>query len=194
MSSRSSQPSTSGLGRQFSSPKRPRDKRKTQTIVSIPGQPELHEKYLAQLKDLLENKRPVEKTPSLADIPSNQDISTEHENNTSLQAPPDDFEVIDFTVESNADEPQLVEPPAKKRRTQPDISTDRAYARWKTVLPQLVAQYLRYHARTLGKRLEGIPQALSLCTRDACAQKSSRILCLFFDRKSIKNINTVFPI
>jgi hypothetical protein len=185
---RSSQPSTSGLGRHFSSPKRPRDKRKTQSLVSIPGQREQHEQYLAQLRDLLENKQPAQEAPSLnVQVPT----ASEHVNDMlSLQAPPDDPEEIAFTVYTSGDEPQPAELPTKKRRIQPDASTERAYTRWKSVLPNLVTPYLRYHAHTLGKRLEDIPQTLSLCTHAECARKSSRILCLLFDRKSTDNINT----
>jgi hypothetical protein len=78
-------PSTSGLGRHFSSPKRPRDKRKTQSLVSIPGQREQHEQYLAQLRDLLENKQPAQEAPSLnVQVPT----ASEHVNDMlSLQAP-----------------------------------------------------------------------------------------------------------
>ena len=184
---RSSQPSTSGLGRHFSSPKRPRDKRKTQSIVSIPGQREQHERYLAQLRDLLENKQPAQEAPSLdVQVPT----ASEHVNDMFLQAPPDDSEAMGFTVDTSGDELQPAELPTKKRRIQPDASTERAYTRWKSVLPNLVMPYLRYHARTLGKRLEDVPQTLSLCTHAECARKSSRILCLFFDRKSTDNINT----
>ena len=107
-----------------------------------------------------------------------------------LQAPPDDSEAMGFTIDTSGDELQPAELPTKKRRIQPDASTKHAYTRWKSVLPNLVMPYLRYHAHTLGKQLEDVPQTLSLCTHAECARKSSRILCLFFDRKSTDNINT----
>ena len=87
----------------------------------------------------------------------------------SLQAPPNDSEVIGFTIYTSGDEPQPAELPTKKRQIQPDTLTERAYTRWKSVLPNLVTPYLRYHTHTLGKQLEDIPQTLSLCTHAECA-------------------------
>lgn len=66
----SSQPLISGLGQHFSSPRWPQDKRKTQSIVLIPGQCEWYEWYLAQLRNLLKNKQLAQEVPSLNVTPT----------------------------------------------------------------------------------------------------------------------------
>ncbi|KIK77681.1 hypothetical protein PAXRUDRAFT_17336 [Paxillus rubicundulus Ve08.2h10] len=66
-------------------------------------------------------------------------------------------------------------------RIHPDLPAEQLYGSWKVLIPTLVAPFLQYTARTLGKPLGAISSMISLCNEPACEQKRTKILCLLFD-------------
>ncbi|KAF8430674.1 hypothetical protein L210DRAFT_3417312 [Boletus edulis BED1] len=69
-----------------------------------------------------------------------------------------------------------------KRRILPDLRAQRLCSSWRAVIPTVIAPYLSYASRTLGKPLPPTTGSFSLCNRENCTQKSTNILCLLFDR------------
>ncbi|KAF8439952.1 hypothetical protein L210DRAFT_857438, partial [Boletus edulis BED1] len=47
----------------------------------------------------------------------------------------------------------------------------RLYHSWKSLIPTIVAPYLNYISRTLGKPLPASPRSISLCRHNDCACK-----------------------
>ncbi|KAH0826481.1 hypothetical protein J3R83DRAFT_5484 [Lanmaoa asiatica] len=188
---RRAQPSTSGLGRHFASPKRPRDKNKTCRLVSIPGQSARHQRNLARLEELLNMNRPGSQQLERLDTSSQPAVST-----TQMQ---DDVNFLMHEMDESdhlsrydhAQEPldtDKFQPPCQtstgtSRYTQAERA-QRLYAKWKELLPLLVVPYVQYTARTLGKPLEVFNNHISFCQSADCEPKQSRILCLMFDREA----------
>ena len=71
---------------------------------------------------------------------------------------------------------------ASQRRILPDPPMQRLYTSWKRVIPTLVMLYQHYTSRTLAKPPSIPPTTLSLCNQATCSRKTSKLLCLFFDR------------
>ncbi|KIJ20745.1 hypothetical protein PAXINDRAFT_37953, partial [Paxillus involutus ATCC 200175] len=63
----------------------------------------------------------------------------------------------------------------------PDLPAEWLYGSWKVLIPTLVAPFLQYTARTLGKPLGAISSMISLCNEPMCEQKRTKILCLLFN-------------
>ncbi|KAG6376559.1 hypothetical protein JVT61DRAFT_1535 [Boletus reticuloceps] len=175
------QPFAKGLGLHFKSPTHPRDKRKTQTLVHIAGQDVKRRCLIERLQKLQAN------SPSHADQADAADTAS----------PPHDFEVTDQDFHpadvwdydkepADADNPlDNDHPPVPKHRILPDQSAQHLYHSWKSLIPTIVPLYLSYVPRTLGNPLQASLRLLSVCHRDDCTPKTTSILALFFDRKSI---------
>jgi len=161
-------PSTTlGMGQQFSSPKKRRDKRKTQTSVTIPGQSAKRQRLLQQLNDLFDHK-------SSSPPPSG------------TNSPPPEEDVADTldgtqTIEHPADEPT----PERDTRnySAPSMAVGRLYDSWTTVIPTIIEPFLQYLTETIGKPLTSHDDPLFGChATGTCELKRSSLLCLYFDR------------
>lgn len=173
---RAAQLTSSGLGIHFSSPRKPRDKRKTQVIVELPGQKAKQRKLLAKMANLMD-------TSSVQEEKHPETVTLEPDTE-SADAWEDVFQDNDaLPVTESTDNCPPCSQPTPSRRTQPDLTSTRLYDSWKSLIPTLVTVLLEYTARTLGAPLQRTPLGLSLCRSHTCAQKRSSIVCLFFDRK-----------
>ncbi|KAG2739058.1 hypothetical protein P692DRAFT_20756820 [Suillus brevipes Sb2] len=168
----------SGLGQHFVSPRKARDKRKTQTLVALPGAQLKRRHLLAQMQRLM-------------DPTSSQTVCSPR---TTLGSPsgeaddmniPNDFDFAgaeDQTSEEVFSERRTdIEASPRKRRILPDKSTDTLYANWQKLVPTLIDPQLSYYARTLGQALEKTHDVISACGTHTCAYKRTNMLCLFFD-------------
>ncbi|KAG1786214.1 uncharacterized protein HD556DRAFT_1449950 [Suillus plorans] len=136
---------SSGLGTHCSSPRKLRDKRKTQVLVEVPGQKAKQRQLLTKMASLLAGSvKPKETSPVLAEMEADTAVLEENAN----EAWEDILEPHDNCS------PQPASQSTASRRTQPDLTSTRLYDSWKTLIPTLVETQLDYTARTLGAPLE----------------------------------------
>jgi hypothetical protein len=155
--SRGAQNVSSGLGHHFVSPKKPRDKNKTQKIIELPGVAAKRRRLLTQMEQLMNPE-------------SKKNTNSVHiEEVTEIISNSDDFDVnmaeipvpdLDIPAESPSTTP-LEE--SRKRRVVPDKSMEMLYDSWKALIPSLIDPYLKYSARTLATALTISPNTISAC-------------------------------
>ncbi|KAG1769148.1 hypothetical protein EDD22DRAFT_771437 [Suillus occidentalis] len=169
----------SGLGQHFVSLRKARDKRKTQTLVALPGA-ELKRRHL-----LTQMQRLMDPTSSQTVCSPRTRLGSPSGGSNNINISND----FDFTgaedqmlEEVSSDMRTDIETSPRKRRILPDKSTDALYANWQKLIPTLIDPQLSYHARTLGQALEKTHDVISACGTDTCAHKRTNLLCLFFDR------------
>ncbi|KAG1889816.1 uncharacterized protein F5891DRAFT_987159 [Suillus fuscotomentosus] len=174
---RAAQLTTSGLGAQFVSPRKPRNKLKTQTLVELPGQKAKQDKLQAKLAALLAGK------PTSSSEPTTTSTSPDIEN-TPADAYEDSFienEVFPLIQPDESVPPLNTSECIKSHRILPDVAAARLYDTWKTLIPTLVDVQLGYTQRTVGKILERPSTVLSACRSQKCAQRRTTLIGLFFD-------------
>ncbi|KAG2356993.1 hypothetical protein BDR07DRAFT_1491177 [Suillus spraguei] len=165
--------SNQGLGKHFVSPCKSQDKRKTQTLVNIPGM-DIKRRKLALRMEALVNASSTEPTTALAlDLTSsNIDMTIDRLNNNSNK----------WVYESDHDKPELQDPPFPNQcdRTQPiesqcrilpDKTSQKLYGNWMEVIPTLIEPLLAYPylARMFGQPLEKSHSIISTCITSSCA-------------------------
>ena len=165
---RAALPSTTrGLGQHFTSPKKKKNTRKTQTLVPFPGQAKKRQRLLDRLNNLLNHKVVHEPAGCETNLATAPEVSTP------------ETETIGFMDVEEADdhEPTEHSPPMQHARV------DHLFSHWKSVIPTMARPYLEYLGETLGKPLPRHASLLSACLRD-CDKRSTNITCLYFDCKS----------
>jgi hypothetical protein len=181
---RNAQLVSSGLGRHFVSPRKPRDKKKTQTVVNLPGADAKRRRILTAMEELMNPQHQA--STSMPPNPYSLPIANQ---------PPDsgddmiiyDVEMLDLPVEP---EPALKPEEAQaKRRISPDKSADSLYSSWSTLIPTLVDAQIKYSARTHGKPFQNPHEVISACATLRCTPKRMSLICLFFDRKFLTIYN-----
>ncbi|KAG1836027.1 hypothetical protein C8R48DRAFT_783020 [Suillus tomentosus] len=165
---------SSGLGHHFVSPKKPRDKKKTQKHVELPGAQAKHRQLLARMQQLI---NPEPKQSKVHAVDAVETVSDTSQTDALAKIPDPDFE-----IPSEPPSDILVEKSLVKHRILPDKATDSSYSSWKTLIPFLVEPHLKYSAQTLATALEITPKVISACATLSCPQKRTSIACLFFDR------------
>ena len=156
-------PSTTlGMGQHFSSPKRRRNKRKTQTQVVIPGQDAKRQCIRQRLDDLLNPKLPVPPSPITNNSPLNETV----------EDVPGDTDSIRHGDDHANEEIH--------HNSMPGVATSRLYDNWHAVIPTIIELYLHYLAETIGKPLTR-PDAMLIGFHGGCEPKCTSLLCLHFD-------------
>ena len=147
--SRRALPSTTvGMGEHFSTPKKRRNKKKTQTHVILPGQSAKRQRLLQHLNDLLNDK------------------SCEPPSSPSSAPPPEDgiiepsLPIDDTPFEQLADEPSHEDVDFSVPGS---IAVDRLYENWSMVIPTVIESYLHYLTDTIGKPLSTHDTLLHCC-------------------------------
>ena len=183
---RGSQLHTSGLGIVFTSPKKRRDKKKSTTFVAPIGSDMRQQHLLAKIQRLKAH-RIEEPTVDVLEGQLGEDSLMSQD--ATFDTPSDNSQessdwVDDGVCVSERDTTTTL----KSRRLLPNTTTDELYARWMATLPRLVPSLTSYITRTTGVPLEPITNIQASCIDfQNCERKSSKILCLFVDRKlSIK--------
>ena len=156
-------PSTTlGMGQHFSSPKRRRDKRKTQTEVVIPGQDAKQQCLHQCLDNLLNRKLPVPLSPVTNDPLLDEIIED-------ASADTDPIQHVDDHINEEI-----------HHNSMPSVATSWLYDNWHTVIPTIIEPYLHYLAETIGKLLTR-PDAMLIGCHGGCKPKCTSLLCLHFD-------------
>ena len=157
-------PSTiSGMGQHFTSPKRRRDKRKSQTEVVIPGQDAKRQRLRQRLDDLLNRKLPAMPPPPVTNDSLLDAVIEDATGNT------DSIQHVDDDVNEEI-----------HHKSTPSVAMSRLYDNWHTVIPSIIQPYLQYLAETIGKPLTRPDATLIGCHR-GCEPKRTSLLCLHFD-------------
>jgi hypothetical protein len=177
-SSRNQQPLSTGLGTHFTSPVKPRDKKKTRSIVEVPG----HAEKKQRLEEKLERLRYSVAKPHPAGVVNSVDDEA-FRDDPFLDIPPDQ---VDHS-ERGSPEPAMASAEEKTRtkRLVPDSAALHLVDSWRQLLPTLLDPLLQHTSRTVGVPLPAIESFESDCTRPiSCSKtrKTSAVICLFFDR------------
>jgi hypothetical protein len=173
VSTRNSQIVSSGLGRHFVSPQKVRDKKKTQTLIELPGAQAKRRRLLAVMEDLMNPEHQASKSPA---PPAARVIDEPPD-------PGDDCvmdDVKEFVSEEGTD---FTGGQAKSKRRIPDNSINTLYSSWSSLIPTLVEPQVKYYARTRGQPLERTHEVISACATLKCESKRTTLICLYFDRK-----------
>lgn len=188
---RGAQPTSSGLGLHFVSPKKSRDVKKTQAFVNIPGVNAKHKRLLDQMATLM-NPLPVLHTENLSSVStppqseapmSIDDANYDDPTDYIYDANSDDYVVTADQPDQPASHPTDVEHENPRHRLLPDRMSYNLHSAWKALVPTLVDAFLKYSARTHGHPLPEARPVISACAKRGCAQRRVSIICLFFDRK-----------
>ncbi|KAG2115497.1 hypothetical protein DEU56DRAFT_919407 [Suillus clintonianus] len=161
---------SSGLGQHFVSPKKPRDKKKTQKHVELPGVQAKRRQLQAHMHQLMGPEPKQTEVRAAVETVSQADAFAD------IHIPDPDFEI---SSEPPFDVP--AEESQTKRRILPDKATDSLYSSWQTLIPSLAEPHLKYSERTLATALDITPNVISACATLSCPQKRTSIACLFFD-------------
>jgi hypothetical protein len=170
---RGDQPSTSGLGLQFESPVKRRNKKKTTTYVIPPGNAAKRRRLLEKLEKL-KAPQPVETRSPIV----NEDHFTPVADDPAL-------ELAELPMHL-ADQSSIIHPSQEReqtRRTVPDQTANNLYDKWAQVLPSLIDPLLAYVTESMGNIVKLVTLLHCKCLK-SCTLKTSKILCLFYDRKS----------
>ena len=147
---------TRGLGQYFTSPKKKKNPRKAQTLVSFPGQAKKRQRLLDRLNSL---------NHKMIDEPSGCE--------TCLDAAPKgltpEMDPIGFMDVDDADD---TDEPTKRCLPMQRARIDHLFSHWMSVIPMMVRPYLEYLGDTLGKLLPQHASSLSACLRD-CEKRSN---------------------
>jgi hypothetical protein len=166
--------SSTSVGQHFSTSRKKRDKRKTQTVAHIPGHSTKRAQLLSELTALLEHPSQTATPQSILTLPT-PDGNIE----------PDMMFTSESTDEMARDihdaSPQSPGAPRHRDLTE---SSSRLMKRWQNVIPTMIEPYVKYLTQTLGKPLVTLNTILSGCSREPCERKRALIVCLYFDRTS----------
>jgi len=169
---------TKGLGQHFTSPRKPRDKKKRCMAIPVPGNGSKWQKLLDELKDLL-TPQPSDTKPSPSTI--DRAASPIHELEEPPEAPPMELDDASFTID--AEDESCSVPTERVRTVCPTARSISMCASWKALIPTLIDPFLKYTASTLGQPLSALGSLLSSCSSGCQERKSTEIFCLFFDCK-----------
>ena len=161
---------TAGMGQHFSTPKKRRNKKKTQAHVILPGHSAKQQHLLQHLDDIFNNK-------SCEPLLSPPTVFSPDDGIIDPSSPVDDT-----LFQHLADEPRHEDIISSDSVW--SITADRLYESWSTVIPTIIESYLCYLTDTIGKPLLTHDASLHNCHRD-CEPKRSSLLCLYFDCASL---------
>lgn len=168
------------LGKQFTSPIKKRDKKKTTTLVRIPGQAGRIRALEAKIARLKQAAAQV-LIPATADGSHHDTIDVADDNtglNDTATVPSEDME-----VDAVPSDPERATPDKRPRRVLPDTEAYRLYRNWSKLLPTLIDSFLAYTTTSTGRIVTPqVADIYSSCQRGCAATKTVTIQCLYFDR------------
>jgi hypothetical protein len=170
--SRTRQPTTGGLGVHFVSPVKRRDKRKSSTIVHIPG-------HLYKRQALLDEIAALMHQASRSHPPGNFAMQ-DHDSapiDTAVDGIVNPCEAIDVDWVTTSESPD-----AAQRRILGNEACS-LYDRWKDLLPSLVGSLLSYDKASIGSVFQPTANIICSCSALACSKKVTQMTALYFDRR-----------
>src|SRR5215472_9463890 len=166
---RSQQPAIPGMGLHFRSPRQPRNKRKTQEIVDVPGQRLKRAHLLAELQALKADSVAIDLNPTSDPTRDSFDVTGDDIGQTSIIPPA-------------SPSPTCPKPFVRKRCPLPGTQADRLTKKWKSILPSVAKSLLSYQCSALGRPVSPPNNLLYACQNPICNAKMTTILCLYLDR------------
>jgi hypothetical protein len=160
-----------GLGKNYMSPQRPGRHVKNQLIVAQPGQQSRRNQILKKLRELDEKANSLSSdVQDVFDAPT-VDSKMDWEDEPSEYQ----YESTEYHHHETTDTPR------RRKRRNHTTDTLNQYQAWKEIVPLLVEPLLSYIAGTTA----GVtPQVVDIPQCPQCdGSKSSRVLCLFWDRE-----------
>lgn len=162
---------TKGLGQHFTSPRKVKDPKKTQTYVTIPGRETKRQRLLGRLDKLLNNNRPT--------FPDAQTVEPQVPAFSEADTFPSDADDPPNFLDDDAENDVIVKPHSPTPKVK---DSSRQSDSWKSVIPTIVEGYLVYLTQTLGKPMTLPSSMISRCKHD-CESKKITLVCLYFDHK-----------
>ena len=188
-----------GLGQHFESPRRPRDKCKTQFMPPVSIVKIKCRRLLARLDQLESNPGPVSQALGGQEGAPHDEILDN--NNVEIGDDGAYFDPMDpdyvpsdvgdsgpsyVSITEEAD--TISDIPGEMMALNhckwcilPNPPAQRLYTSWKMLISTLVIPHQHYMSRTLAKPLPKSLRSLSLCNETTCTRKNLALLCLFFD-------------
>jgi len=176
---------SSGPGKHFTSPIKPRDKKKTATFVVPPGHASKKQRLVEKL-EVLTRLRPHQPPADIGNNAGSDPIPLDSDDVFSAYPSEDPRDIPSSDappVSKNADEPYPQTEKGKKRIL-PDAESFRLYANWTGLLPTVVDSLLQYLTRSVGHPISSVTDLHSRCVQ-SCVPKSLIVKCLFYDRESL---------
>ncbi|KAJ7581769.1 hypothetical protein C8J56DRAFT_1056767 [Mycena floridula] len=178
-----------GFGIHKPSPIKKRDKYKARKVVILPGQAQKRAALASEIAALLSGAPSFRNAP--APIPA--DIPPEPE--PVLQTQPVAEEIPGLLeVDDSDDEWEDTDPNSPTNRAKA-IKAAKLHAkrvrnntRWQDALPTLVAPFLEHLQQSYGKPATAPTNVSTGCQKPGCTRKTQRILCLFLDHFSEKDV------
>lgn len=130
---------SSGLGHHFVSPQKPQDKKKTQTLIKLPGAQAKWRHLLTLMEELMHPERQASNSSA---TPTDRAIED-------LPLPKYDFITDDVGMSISELELQAdftIGDTQSKHHILPDKSTNTLYSSWSTLIPTLVEAQVKYYA------------------------------------------------
>jgi hypothetical protein len=166
---RTRQPTTGGLGVHFVSPIKRRDKRKSTTIIRLPGHIYKYQTLVNEIEALMRQTSQSLPPEDIDEDLAPMDIATDDTTNGS-----ETIEVDQALLSESQD--------AVNQRTDPNDEANGLYDRWKNLLPSLVDSLLSYDNISMGNVLQITSNIIRSCSVFTCARKVMQITALYFDR------------
>ena len=158
----------SRLGQHLASPNKPRDKRRTNTVVRLTGQ---HSRRLRHLEKIHQLKAGQ---------------FTAHgatEESCQIQCDPEDFDLPIHEPEEPRTPPTALRgSPNAPKHVVPRETAANPHS-WKMLIPQLVGPYLKHKTQTTGIIVTPTLDICHECEISRCGVKTFKITCIYFDRK-----------
>jgi hypothetical protein len=164
---------TGGLGVHFSSPIKRRDKKKSSTIIHVPGHRYKRQTLLHEIEALMRQSSPS---------PVPQDFNSPDDTPLPMDTGND---ISHVHIQETFDCDQDVSPgsqDAVKRRIHPDEEAYSLYDRWISLLPSLVDTLLSYDKTSMGSVFPPATNIIYSCSDLTCSRKATQITSLYFDR------------
>ncbi|KAG6886699.1 hypothetical protein C0992_002762 [Termitomyces sp. T32_za158] len=161
---RAQQPTTSGLGKQFTSPIKRRDKAKTTTYVQYMGRKQEIAKLKAKIDTLKKAAEGIFDPPPPASLDNNLGVTE-----PSINAPISDDTPMSFD-EDLLPGPECIaitqtqEDERVPRRIGPNQAAKDLYTNWTNLLARLVTPLLEYTSKAMGRIPDRVAPYLSLST------------------------------
>lgn len=169
-----------GLGKLYTSPRKPRNKLKTQTQATNRIHQELKKQSL--YKRLYKLLQPPSSPSPLGPASTSNFDDSEWQDEIVLSE-----DIVDTsTLDSVNEELESQIPTCSTRRTVPNNANFSLYQSWQELLPTLMDSFLAYLSASVGTAVTPVKGDLEgQCKHpQRCITKTTLILCLYFDRES----------
>ena len=165
------------LGQHFTSPCKPRDKKRACISVPIPGHSSKQQKLLDEVDHLLAAQPSESKLSPSSGVETAFPVPQFEELPEAFSADPEDM------LSSHDGEVPCSTTVECVRTSCPNTRSISICAGWKALILSNIDPFLQYMANSFGQPLAALSSQLSSCMSNCQEQKLTTVLCLFFDRR-----------